>query len=317
MSSPIHLDEDTDPTLIYAPWARERDPSVAEAALRSRAGTRAAPAMSSGKLKKPKFSGDRAMLELKRQLALDPDLIPEPPSAGAAVIRPLLIRLCGVSAVATLVAWVLVSYSSVKKTAEIIPADASASEIASDRITVVDVQPLHLRPTISQTAQAPTLVGNPPPTAVSTAEAGVAPPAPVSVTTTAAAETPAIASAPPQRAVDRRSLQLDSDGIAILIKRGKDLLADGDLAAARLLLRRAAEAGSAEAPLPLERPLIRLRSSASARLAPYRILLRHANGTSVLPSLAQAPPRSNWRVSGMNVERFARLAEIKAVITVV
>jgi TPR repeat protein len=41
-------------------------------------------------------------------------------------------------------------------------------------------------------------------------------------------------------------LQLVSDGIAILIKRGKDLLADGDLAAARLLLRRAAEAGSAE-----------------------------------------------------------------------
>ena len=244
MSSPIHLDEDTDPTLIYAPpWARERDPSVAEAALRSR---RAAPAISSGKLKKPKFSGDRAMLDLKRQLALDPDLIPEPSSAGAAVIRPLLIRLCGVSAVAALVAWGLVSYSSVKKTVEIIPADASASEIASDRITVVDVQPLHLRPTISQTAQAPTLVGNPPPTAVSTAEAGVAPPAPVSVTTTAAAETPAIASAPPQRAVDRRSLQLVSDGIAILIKRGKDLLADGDLAAARLLLRRAAEAGSAE-----------------------------------------------------------------------
>jgi hypothetical protein len=247
MSSPIHLDEDTDPTLIYAPpWARERDPSVAEAALRSRAGTRAAPAMSSGKLKKPKFSGDRAMLELKRQLALDPDLIPEPPSTGAAVIRPLLIRLCGVSAVAALVAWGLVSYSSVKKTVEIIPADASASEIASDRITVVDVQPLHLRPTISQTAQAPTLVGNPPPIAVSTAEAGVAPPAPVAVTTPAAAETPAIASAPPQRAIDRRSLQLDSDGIAILIKRGKDLLADGDLAAARLLLRRAAEAGSVE-----------------------------------------------------------------------
>jgi hypothetical protein len=247
MSSPIHLDEDTDPTLIYAPpWARRRDPSVAQATRRSRAGTRAAPAMSSAKLKKPKFSGDRAMLELKRQLALDPDLIPEPSPAGAAVIRPLLIRLCGVSALAALVAWGLVTYSNVKKTAEIIPTDTSAPATASNGVTVVDVEPLHLRPTISQTAQAPTLVGNPPPIVVAGAEAGVTTPAPVSVTAPAAAETPAITSAPPQRTIDRRSLQLDSDEIAILIKRGRDLLADGDLAAARLLLRRAAEAGSAE-----------------------------------------------------------------------
>ena len=51
---------------------------------------------------------------------------------------------------------------------------------------------------------------------------------------------------PPQRASDRRPLRLDSEEIAVLIKRSKDLLADGDVAAARLLLRRAAEAGSAE-----------------------------------------------------------------------
>jgi hypothetical protein len=40
-------------------------------------------------------------------------------------------------------------------------------------------------------------------------------------------------------------LQLDGEEIAIMIKRAKDLLGDGDVAAARLLLRRAAEAGSA------------------------------------------------------------------------
>jgi TPR repeat protein len=41
-------------------------------------------------------------------------------------------------------------------------------------------------------------------------------------------------------------LRLDSEEIAILVKRGNDFLANGDFAAARLLLRRAAEAGSAE-----------------------------------------------------------------------
>ena len=44
---------------------------------------------------------------------------------------------------------------------------------------------------------------------------------------------------------------LDADEIAALVKRGKDFVNHGDLIAARLLLRRAAEAGSAEAALAL------------------------------------------------------------------
>jgi TPR repeat protein len=59
------------------------------------------------------------------------------------------------------------------------------------------------------------------------------------------------APAPRQQANDRRALPLDSDEIATLVKRGQDFIANGDLAAARLLLRRAAEAGSAEAALTL------------------------------------------------------------------
>ena len=74
--------------------------------------------MSSGKFK-PKFSGDRAMLALQRQLADDPGLIPEPSFKAAPVIRPLLIRLCSVAALAAFVAWGVVSYSDVKKTAGI------------------------------------------------------------------------------------------------------------------------------------------------------------------------------------------------------
>jgi hypothetical protein len=46
-------------------------------------------------------------------------------------------------------------------------------------------------------------------------------------------------------------LQLDPDEIAALVKRGDELMASGDLAAARLVLQRAAEAGDAHAALAL------------------------------------------------------------------
>jgi hypothetical protein len=244
MSSPIHLDDDIDPTMVYAPpWARERILPVAEPPPRSRVTT---VAKTSPEKLKPKFSGDRAMIALQRQLALRPDLIPEPASKGTAVIRPLLMRFCSVAALAVLVAWGLASYSSVKKTAEI---PTSIPAIASHHSNGVDVQPSQLRPTLSPTADALTPIGNSRPVAVATNDAAAVTSVAVAAPTTAQAVTSAPATS--QRADDRRPLRLDSEEIAILIKRGKDLLADGDLAAARLLLRRAAEAGSAEGALTL------------------------------------------------------------------
>jgi hypothetical protein len=244
MSSPIHLDDGIDPTLIYAPpWARERILPVAEPPARSRASTVAK--MSSEKLR-PKFSGDRAMIALQRQLALHPDLIPEPSSKGTAAIRPLLIRFCSVAGLAVLVAWSLASSSAVKKTEEIA---TSSPAIASNDSNSVDVQQTQLRPTLSQTADALTPVGNSRPVAVATTDAAAVTSVLVSTPTTTQAAT--LAPVTSQRADDRRPLRLDSEEIAILIKRGKDLLADGDLAAPRLLLRRAAEADSAEGALTL------------------------------------------------------------------
>ena len=90
--------------------------------------------MSSGKFK-PKFSGDRAMLALQRQLADDPGLIPEPSFKATPVIRPLLIRLCSVAALAAFVAWGVVSYSDVKKTAGIV---TSTPAIVSKHVSAVD-----------------------------------------------------------------------------------------------------------------------------------------------------------------------------------
>jgi hypothetical protein len=45
--------------------------------------------------------------------------------------------------------------------------------------------------------------------------------------------------------------QLDREEVTVLLKRGKDLIADGDIAAARLVLKRAAEANDVEATLAL------------------------------------------------------------------
>jgi hypothetical protein len=64
-------------------------------------------------------------------------------------------------------------------------------------------------------------------------------------------ETDRTTAAPPREQNVAPPRQLDADEIAALLKRGEDLIRSGDLAAARLVLQRAAEAKSAEAALTL------------------------------------------------------------------
>ena len=246
MSSPIHLDENADPELIYAP-ARARVVATAERSpdLADRSAIRKSPLAKS----KPQFRGDRAMLELQRQLALNPDLIPEPRSEGDAIMQPLLIRLCSAIAVAAFAAWTLTSYSDVKKTAQIIPANSAAPAVASNH-GLAEVRLLPLRPT-SQTDDTLTVVDKSPSKVLATAGAATVAPSITPVPEPARVDKQGLTPAPRQQANDPRPLRLDSDEIATLVKRGQDFIANGDLAAARLLLRRAAEAGSAEAALTL------------------------------------------------------------------
>lgn len=249
MSSPIHLDENADPELIHTPRrARERIVPTAEHSSQG-TGRRTGTALSSVK-SRPPFSGDRAMLELQRQLALDPGSIPEPSTEADAIMRPLLVRLCSVTALAAFVAWGLASYSDVKKIAQAIPANTSTSTMIGSR-DVVAMQPLRLRPTIVKSAEAIRALGKSPAITVATADPAPIAAAIVPATETTRVESPRPAALSAQQANDRRTLQLDSDEIGILVKRGQDFVANGDLAAARLLLRRAAEAGSAEAALTL------------------------------------------------------------------
>ncbi len=248
MSSPIHLDEDIDPALMYAPpWARERVPAEI-------AGRPATPLTDTDERNRDptrlalQFSGDRAMLELQRQLALNPHLIPEPSAKAGSVVRPILIRLCGVISFAALVAWGMVSYHGIEKPVGIMPAEVSTSVISGDRVDVELLRPAIAAPQMEEAVTANVLAA---PAVVAAAPLPAA-----SVDAIAATPVPAQTIAPPPaqpapRPDNRPALRLDSGELEMLVKRGNEFIANGDLAAARLLLRRAAEAGSAEAALAL------------------------------------------------------------------
>jgi hypothetical protein len=235
MSSPIHHAEDLDEALQYAPpWAREqglREPLRPAAQLvqspqglrRLDIGNRA-------------FSGDLAMAKLQRQLALDPDAVPEPPVDDIESLWPMALRLCGVAAVAAAVAWLVISLPGTRP--------------LHNDLAHADIQ---VPPPVADTQRqdplrTPTAAGLLLQHGLTEANAAQPPAEAMPV-----AVPPPIAAPPSSDAAVTQivSLPLDADEIAMLLKRGKDAFSTGDLAAARLLLRRAAEAGSAEAALAL------------------------------------------------------------------
>ncbi len=277
MSSPIHHAEDLDAALMYAPpWARGRardgvpeqerpepiapmaEPPIEALPRRWRIGGTV-----------PAFSGDREVARLQRQLALYPDAIPEPGVDEVEPLWPILLRIGGVAGAAALVAWLMVAMpggkllrSEVKPAGEPLPPPATMAAVDSDNenaaryATALLVQ--HgLAETNAQAQPQPQPQSNDPPP--------LATPQPVFAPAPGAMSPPA----------DSVRLQLGNDEIATLIKRGKDFMTNGDLASARLLLRRAAEAGSAEAALAL-----------GATFDP--LVLRRLGAIGAVPDAAQA-----------------------------
>ncbi|MGD0150663.1 MAG: hypothetical protein ABSB77_18955 [Xanthobacteraceae bacterium] len=235
MSSPIHHADDLDEALHYAPpWAREqglREPLRPAAQL-----VRSPQSRWPIDIGNRAFSGDLAMAKLQRQLALDPDAVPEPPVDDIQSLWPMALRLCAVAGVAAAVAWLVI----------LLP----GTRLLRHDVVHADIQ---VPPPVADTQQQDPLRT---PAAAGLllqhglTEANAAQP-PAEVTPAAV---PPPVSAPPSSdasVAQTVSLPLDADEIAMLLKRGKDAFSTGDLAAARLLLRRAAEAGSAEAALAL------------------------------------------------------------------
>ena len=249
MSSPIPLDEDIDPATMYAPpWARERVAGAqpdAELPPPIQAGGRGRSLTKS----RPQFSGDRAMLELQRQLALNPSLIPEPYADGRSSIGAILFRLCGVLGVATTVAWGIVTYSFpnealvARDVVESVSAENFASLGPSDHVGLTGAAAS--QPADTQQSEPSASPSNPPGLIVVTVPSQTV--ASGAADSTAASDASTARSSAPQA----NDWPIVQDELEMLLKRGKEFLADGDLASARLLLRRAAEGGSAEAALVL------------------------------------------------------------------
>lgn len=259
MSSPIHHPEDLDAALMYAPpWAREealdrvRDPSPPLAPAGPANAVRAQKQPARRRLSRidRATSGDLAMARLQRQLALNPDQVPEPPFYDEDSLWPLAGRIGAVGAVAVLVAWVMISLPGTRlmrndaKSADPPPPAASVSDDTAESVHVASAMFVqHDQPdqnvlpqnVVAPNALPPNILPQPADSPLN-APPFVTPPAPQNIAN------PQSGSASPA---------LDHDEMTTLVKRGKDFLNNGDLAAARLLLRRAAEAGSAEAALAL------------------------------------------------------------------
>ena len=239
MSSPIHHAEDLDEALHYAPpWAREqglREPLRPAAAL-----VRSPPSRWRIGVADDEFSGDRAMVKLQRQLALDPDAVPEPPVDDIQSLWPMALRLCAVAGVAAAVAWLVISLPGTR----LLRHDIAHSDIqAPPPIADTPKQdPLRTPAAAGLLLQHGLTEANASPAPAEAMPAPAPTPAPQPIA--APPSNDAAVAAPV-------TLSLASDEIAMLLKRGKDAFSTGDLAAARLLLRRAAEAGSAEAALAL------------------------------------------------------------------
>ena len=235
MSSPIHHAEDLDEALHYAPpWAREqglREPLRPAAAL-----VRSPPSRWRIGVADDAFSGDRAMVKLQRQLALDPDAVPEPPVDDIQSLWPMALRLCAVAGVAAAVAWLVISLPGTRLLRhDVMRADIQAPPPVAD---TQQQDPLRMPAAAGLLLQHGLAEANASPAPAEVAPAVAPQPVAAPPSSDAAVESPV-------------SLSLASDEIAMLLKRGKDAFSTGDLASARLLLRRAVEAGSAEAALAL------------------------------------------------------------------
>ena len=227
--------QNRDYTFMYAPsWARRKPPMVAahETAIEQPPQDHVVDAARST------FSGDLAVEDLRRRHSLTPD-IPEPKSLkGDHAWALIALRLSGVTAIAALIAWVLVSLPAMDRQ----PGNDNVhtAVLPQDQPTATPQSPLNDR---RPQANEPRANRGPEErqSEIATVMAG-----PV-----ADAIMPATASSSTASRLERTTAQPDEEAISALIKLAQGFLSNSDISSARLLLRRAAEAGSAAAALSL------------------------------------------------------------------
>jgi hypothetical protein len=277
MSSPIDEAKDVNPALpaatgvspvlLYAPqWARDQAQPPTDGG--------PAPPIEwpprGRRLDNVRIFDERAALEARRELALQPEKVPEPPQPDPSDQIKTVLRICGVAGAAAVVAWTLVST---------LDAGSPRHEPTRTSSTARPVAVAPAKPDSPPVALAARLDGNSPGSngdeggkesrEVSRQELGEEPqeshqeprreailgvPAALAASTVAAEAVPAIALDTPKAERTPPSLiirQMDRDELALLVRRGEIFINSGDVAAARLMLQRAAEAGDVHAALAL------------------------------------------------------------------
>ena len=254
MSAPVRTDDNPSmfPTMYAPPWAREAPRDVpgdagmaaVEKALNAsdefrRTLPAAAPLERSeskrGRRDKP-FEGDIAVRHLRERASLNPVPVPVPPVEERGSKVGLLARVAGAVGLSALAAFFVVGAmpqplqgSRLFGVAKPEPVQrVTPPAVATERV-VVSVQPVAFA---DRLAAVPVKAEAEP--AATARAVQIDPPA-----------------APPPSVAPPSVRALDREEIAMLVKRSEVLITQGDIAAARLMLTRAAEAGNARAALAL------------------------------------------------------------------
>jgi hypothetical protein len=243
MSSPIQpaKDKSRDSLLMYAPSRKRKNPQAVAPPIEQPPQGHVVHAAG------PMFGGDVAGEDLRLRRSLTPEIVPEPNflKGDPPVSALIALRLSGATAIAALIALVLVSLpakhqrprnDNIQTSLPPVPAG-----VQQDQSPTATAQPSLNEPR--------TRANEPPPNAGSKERQSDI--ATVMATPVADAIMPAIASPPTVPQSKRTTAGADDEEIAVLIKLGQDFVRNGDFSSARLLLMRAAAAGSAAAALSL------------------------------------------------------------------
>jgi len=244
MSAPVNSGNETPsmfPTMYAPPWARDGARNASDAGMAAvdkalnasdefRRTLPPAASLEDGRRWRDKpFDGDIAAKRLRERPSLEPVAVPAPPVHERGAPAAVLARVAGAIGLAALAAFVVVGAMPQPRlfaTAAQEPATAKADAIVPSPVTTERVViPIDLAALAERFAAIPVKAETEP-----------------TVPARAVQEPPALA--PSLRSLDRGELQL-------LLQRGEELIAQGDIAAARLMLTRAAEAGEARAALTL------------------------------------------------------------------
>jgi hypothetical protein len=260
---------------MYAPpWARDAATEAADAAIAATEKLRSvlppAPLLKDPEVRTRRrgpaaFEGDIALRELRARPSLDPVAVPEPPVIGSrGSSSSLLGRIAGAGGLAALAALFMVGAVPGSLRGGANGVDDGAQPIWSRmfganvvRETLSAPKPVERRIELAADRAVPmmerfaaaTPVVEPPVLAVQQPPMLAEPPAPPAPSMPQA---PAVSQGPvaqPQFSQPVRTL--DREEVAALYRRGEQLIAQGDIAAARLMFTRAAEVGDARSALAL------------------------------------------------------------------